>query len=153
MRDTIELEGRDVPVALITAQGRIPKVAKRKGVYYVAQSLAGNFKGDLDNPRAQRYLSKFGFHRQLRLAGCKAGDPVEINGVRLKWKYPSKAFEESKLNWPSGFAKWHTRIDGIKRLEPIETPDPTVGLSRSEVQARVDDLTPAVLGRLVAGRR
>ena len=127
-------------------------MTNRKGVFYVTQSRDGGFSGNLDDPRVQRGLAKFSYHRQLRLAGCKAGDTVEINGVRLKWKYPSKEFEESvKLNWPSGFRNWHSTIDGIKTFKPIETPDPTVGLSKSEVEGRVEDLTPAVMKLLVRG--
>ena len=148
MRDTIELEGRGVPVALITAAGRIPKVTKKKGVFYLTQSHDKNFSGK--DPHTQRGIAKFSYHRQLRLAGCKVGDAVEINGIRVKWKYPSKEFEENvRLNWPSGFRNWHSTIDGIKSFKPIETPDPTVGLSKSEVEARVKDLTPAVMNLLV----
>ena len=149
MRDTIELEAMGVPVALITAAGRIPRVTWKKGVYFVSQSRHADFDGDLDDPQVQRGIAKFSFHRQLRLAGCKEGDEVEIGGKRMKWKYPSREFEESKRNWPSGFSKWHSRVDGIKNFRPIETPDPTFGLSVAEIGNRVSDLTPQVCAILM----
>ncbi len=138
-----------VPVALITAAGRIARVTKKKGVFCISQSRFGQFHGDLKNPGTQRALAKFGFYRQLRLAGCKEGDEVEIGTTRVKWRYPSKEFEANKRNWPSGFGSWHSTIDGIKQFKPIETPDPTVGLSDDEIQNRVDSLTPAVSLQLV----
>ena len=82
------------------------------------------------------------------MAGCKDGDEVDVSGTRLKWKYPPVEFEESKWNWPSGFAKWHSREDGIKKLKAIETADPTVGLSSEEIQRRVLELYPKVLSCL-----
>ena len=129
MRDTIEFETRGLPVALITAAGRIPTITKRKGVFFLYQSRGKLFNPErLETPEGQRGIAKFSYHRQLRMAGCKDGDEVDVSGTRLKWKYPSVEFEENKWNWPSGFAKWHSRADGIKKLKAIETPDPTVGL-------------------------
>lgn len=153
MRDTIELEALGVPVALITATSRIPSVTRKNGVFFVnhfsvdaPRKSAKAFDGDFDNPGWKRSLTKFAYHRQLRLAGCKEGDEVAIGGLRVKWRFPTAEYEEN--NWPSGFRAWHSRIDGIKELEHIETPDPTVGLSDEEIEQRVDDLTPAVLARL-----
>jgi hypothetical protein len=138
-------------VALITATGRIPTIVKRKGVYRLVHSFGHRFDlGLLHNPEGQRFLAKFGFHRQLRLSGCKEGDEVEIGKVRVKWKFPPPEFEESKSNWPTGFSKWHLRIDGIANFKPIETLDPTSGLSTHEVESRVEELAPLVLRNLVS---
>lgn len=149
MRDSIELESRGVPVALITASGRIPTITRRGGIYYLSHFFGDRFRPEaLNSTVGQRGIAKFSYHRQLRLAGCKEGDDVDVAGTRVKWKFPSREFEESRLNWPAGFAKWHLTIDGIKRFMPIETPDPTVGLPASEIEERVRDLTPKVFTML-----
>ncbi len=162
MRDTIELEGAGIPVALITASGRIATVSKKKGVYHikhgdveledrfanVIRSLAS--LGDALGQDLQLHRILKDYHRLLRLAGCKEGDKVSFESIEMNWRFPPPAFEEHKWSWPSGFRKWHSVVDGIKGFEHIETPDPTVGLSSAEVAKRVNDLTPRVLARLIA---
>ena len=151
LRDSIELEFRNIPVALVTATTRIPTVRKQQGVYILTHCFADRFnEGWFSSPMDQRNLAKFGYHRQLRLAGCQAGDRVEINGQRIPWVYPSAEFEASKWNWPSGFAKWHLRQDGIKQFKAIETPDPTVDLSAADISYRVEDLIPKIQTVLLA---
>ena len=138
-----------LPVALITATARIPTVTKKRdGSFAVRHFFAERLSGSLEKASVQRSLARFGYHRQLRLAGCDEGEVVEIGGQRVRWHYPSGDFEAA--NWPSGFGKWHSTIDGIKKFRPIETPDPTVGLDAEEIASRVAALTPEVLNVLRA---
>ena len=78
------------------------------------------------------------------------GDEVDVGGTRVQWHYPPPEVEADKRwNWPTGFGSWNSTVDGIKSFKPIETPDPTAGLSSFEVDQRMADLVPAVLRRLL----
>ena len=149
MRDTIELELRGVPVALITATGRLVEVRKSAGIFEVDHGFADKIAATVGSEWATRQLSKFGYHRALRLAGCRAGDSVRLGGeVVIGWEYPNAEFEHTHR--PAGFGRWNSDLDGFRRFESVVTPDPIPGLSAVEVARRTEEITPKVV-RILTG--
>ena len=84
MRDTLELESRGTPVALITTTARIVEVAKRDGLFHLQHGFAGKIHATLTTPWATKNMAKFGYHRALRMAGCREGDLVQLAGGTVK---------------------------------------------------------------------
>ncbi len=83
-----------------------------------------------------------------RPAGCKDGDTVDLGGKEFEWHYPDGM--PSAKEWPSGFAKWNSTIDGIKGVKTLETGDPIWDLPKAEVTARVDALMAGIVAGLTA---
>ncbi len=148
MRDTIELEHRGVPVALITATGRLVEVRKRAGIFEISHAFADKIAATMGSVWATAQLSKFGYHQALRLAGCRGGDAVRLGEVVMDWEYPDAVFE--RAHRPAGFGRWNTDVDGFKRFESVVTPDPVPGLTAAAVAERAGEITPKVV-RILTG--
>ncbi|MEJ2089499.1 MAG: hypothetical protein P8Y69_13715 [Gammaproteobacteria bacterium] len=132
-----------MPVGLITATARLVEVEARDGVFHLSHAFAGKIHQTLGTPWASRQMGKFGYHRALRMAGCRDGDPVELTGGIVAWEYPDP--EEELVTMPSGFGKWCSSADGVRALRTVTTPDPIADLDENAVRARADVITPAVV--------
>lgn len=132
---------------MITTTGRRPIVQKKKGVYHLSHAFADHVAAAAD-VSVNRTSAKMGFHRALRLAGCKDGDKVNLDGTEIVWRYPTEEYEAK--NWPSGFAKWNSIIDGIKGIKSLETTDPIWDIGKAEVARRAADLVPGIVKILTA---
>lgn len=148
MRDTIELELRGVPVALITATGRMVEVAKRDGIFEITHAFAAKIASTMGSDWGTKQLSKFGYHRALRLAGCRAGDQVRLGDALVEWQYPDPEFE--RAHRPAGFGRWNSDVDGLPRFDFVVTPDPIPGLSPAQVAERTEAIAPRIV-RILTG--
>lgn len=140
MRDTLELESRGTPVALITTTARIVEVAKRGGVFHLHHGFAGKIHATLGSDWAEKQMAKFGYHRALRMAGCSEGDSVQLPGGTIRWRFADTDDERSQM--PAGFGKWCNTADGVRGLQTITVDDPVHGLSASAIAQRVDEIVP-----------
>ena len=85
-------------------------------------------------------MAKFGYHRALRMAGCREGDQVQLPGGTISWRFPDTDDERSQM--PAGFGKWCSTADGVRGLKTITVDDPVDGLSASAIAHRVDEIVP-----------
>ena len=127
---------------MITATARIPIVTKRKDTFHVLHGFADAVASSHD-VATNRTAARMGFHRALRVAGCKEGGRVSLAGTEISWHYPSAEYEAR--NWPSGFGKWNSTIDGISGLKTLQTRDPIFALPVSEISARSETLVPGIV--------
>jgi hypothetical protein len=152
MRDLLELELRGLPTAYLATLRRVPTVhpiavgvALRHGF---EESFAERWreKGP-QSAELHRSLLKFGVHRALRVAGVKAGDPVELGGRRVRWDYPPDPIEDFKL---PGTGRWCSRADGVVGYRTVEIAvDRIYGLPKPSewVPAAATGVTSILLGR------
>ncbi len=140
MHDTLEFESRGTPVALITTTARIVEVVKRDGVFHLRHGFAGQIHATLGTPWAAKSMAKFGYHRALRMAGCHEGDPVQLPGGTVSWRFP--ATDDERAQMPAGFGKWCSAADGVRGLQTITVEDPVHGLSASAIAGRADEIVP-----------
>ena len=140
MRDTLELESRGTPVALIATTARIVEVAKRDGVFHLHHAFAGKIHATLGTPWATKSMAKFGYHRALRMAGCSDGDAVQLPGGTISWRFPDSDDERSQM--PAGFCKWCSRADGVRGLRTITLDDPVHGLTTPAIAERAAAILP-----------
>jgi hypothetical protein len=153
LRDTLELELRNVPVALITTTARVPVVTKKNGVYHLQHSHAQGVLESWGTPQADRALLRSGYDRLLRMAGCREGDTVVLawpGGLRggasgsgsVKWRSWPAEIEAKAM--PSGFGNWSDTADGVRGLETITLPDPLFGISKEVVASHGESVVPQV---------
>ena len=161
MRDTLELELRDVPVALITTTARVPVVTKKNGVYHLRHAFAAGILESWGTPQGDRALLRFGYSRMLRMAGCREGDTVVLawpGGLRgrasgsgsVKWRSWPAEIEAKTM--PSGFGTWSNTADGVRGLETITLPDPLFGRSKEVVASHGESVVPQIEKILLARR-
>lgn len=106
-------------------------------------AFAGKIYQTLGTAWATKQMSKFGYHRALRIAGCQDGDKVQLPGGIVTWEYPDPDEELGLM--PSGFGKGCNPADGVRGLRTITTPDPIPGIDEHEVRARADVIAPEVV--------
>ena len=122
MRDTIEFEIRGLPVALVVTPARLVEVEARAGVFHLRHAFAAKIFSALGSVWAQRQMAKFGYHRALRMVGCRDGDLVQLPGGTVEWRFPDIEYERSTM--PAGFGRWCSVADGVSGLRWITTNDP-----------------------------
>ena len=146
VRDALELELRGVPVALIVATGRVVQVARRRGVFHLTHGFAEKIYSAFESPWARRQMCKFGYHRALRMAGCRAGSRVRLPGGTVSWSYPSEDEELSCM--PAGFGNWSSKLDGVRNFEHVEVDSPRSRMTNLEIEASMEHILPRVISIL-----
>ena len=115
-------------------------------MYHLSHGFAGEIHSVFGSPWAERQISKFGYHRALRMAGCESGSTVGLPGGTVSWSYPPL---EEELKWmPAGFGKWSSRLDGIRNFETVEVEDPPPRMKGREAETVVEGLLPQVISIL-----
>jgi hypothetical protein len=146
LRDTIELELRGVPTALIATTGRLVDVVRSGNEFVLSHAFADKIYAAMDSPWAIRQMAKFGYHRALRIAGCDEGNLVHLSGREIRWHFPT--VDDERTSMPAGFGKWCSNANGIRDLQTIMTADPIFGLDQAEIAQRADELLPEIISTL-----